>query len=67
MTQHELAAAAGLGRSFISQIESGHFSVTLETVGALSAALRICPTLLIGQSVDASDPQTVTWQVREIC
>ena len=47
MTQVELAEAAGLERSFISQIERGRFSVTLETVGALSAALEICPTRLI--------------------
>jgi len=47
MTQNELACAAGLGRCFVSQIERGRFSATLETVGALSAALGICPTLLI--------------------
>lgn len=47
MKQHELASAAGLCRSFVSQVERGRFSVTLETVGALSAALGICPTLLI--------------------
>lgn len=47
MTQHELASAAGLGRSFVSQIERGRFSATLETLGALSAALGICPTMLI--------------------
>lgn len=51
MTQIELAEAAGLGRVFISQIERGCFSVTLETVGALSAALDIPPTRLI-QAVD---------------
>jgi len=47
MTQLELASAAGVGRSFISQVERGHFSVTLETVGALAGALRISPTELI--------------------
>jgi len=47
MTQNELATAAGLGRCFVSQIERGRFSATLETVAALSAALGICPTLLI--------------------
>lgn len=48
MTQQELALAAGLGRTFISQIEQGRFSVTLETIAALSGALGICPTRLIG-------------------
>lgn len=47
MTQLELAIAAGLGRSFISQIERGHFSVTLETIGAIATALGIPPTALI--------------------
>lgn len=47
MTQDELANAAGLGRCFVSQIERGRFSATLETLGALSTALGICPTLLI--------------------
>jgi len=47
MTQLELASAAGVGRTFINQVERGHFSVNLETVGAISAALGVCPTLLI--------------------
>ena len=47
MTQNELASAAGLGRCFVSQIERGRFSATIETIGALSTALGICPTMLI--------------------
>jgi transcriptional regulator with XRE-family HTH domain len=47
MTQNQLASAAGLGRTFISQVEQGRFSVTLETIGALSTALGICPTMLM--------------------
>lgn len=47
MTQLELAQAAGLGRSFVSQLERGRFSATLETVAALSAALGVAPTLLL--------------------
>lgn len=47
MTQRELAAAAGVGRTFVSQVERGHFSVTLETIGAISSALEVSPTLLI--------------------
>src|SRR5690242_4536723 len=50
MTQHDLAIAAGLGRSFISLLESGRFSATLETIGALSTALRIAPAQLIRSS-----------------
>lgn len=47
MTQIQLATAAGLGRTFISQVEQGRFSVTLETIGALATALGICPTVLM--------------------
>jgi len=47
MTQRDLAIAAGLGRSFISQLESGRFSATLETIGALCTALGISPAQLI--------------------
>ena len=47
MTQDELACAAGIGRAFVSQIERGRFSVTLETVAVLSAALGIPPSSLI--------------------
>jgi transcriptional regulator with XRE-family HTH domain len=39
MTQQELADAARLGRVFINQIERGHNSVSLETIGAIAAAL----------------------------
>lgn len=47
LTQHELAIAAGLSRTFISQIERGRFSVTLETIGALSAGLDVVPAELV--------------------
>ena len=47
MTQNELACAAGIGREFVNRIESGRFSVTLETVAALSSALGISPGALI--------------------
>lgn len=47
MTQDELAAAAGLSRTFISQIERGRFSATLETVGALSEGLKLAPAKLL--------------------
>ena len=47
LTQHELSVAAGLSRSFISQIERGRFSVTLETIGALSVGLGIAPAELV--------------------
>jgi transcriptional regulator with XRE-family HTH domain len=47
MTQEQLARAADIGRPFISRIENGRFSVTLETIGALAKALRTSPADLI--------------------
>jgi transcriptional regulator with XRE-family HTH domain len=47
MTQEQLARAADIGRPFISRIETGRFSVTLETIGALAKALRTSPADLI--------------------
>lgn len=47
MTQFDLARSAGLGRSFVSQLERGRFSATLETVAALAGALGVTPSLLL--------------------
>ena len=47
MTQEQLASAAGIGRSFVNQLEQGHFSATLETVGTLASALQISTETLI--------------------
>jgi transcriptional regulator with XRE-family HTH domain len=49
LTQAELAEAAGLGRPFLSRIENGHFSVTLETLGALAQALGTGPSTLLAK------------------
>ena len=47
MTQFDLARSAGLGRSFVSQLERGRFSASLETVAALASALGVPPSLLL--------------------
>ena len=47
MTQEQLAAAASIGRSFVNQLERGHYSATLETVATLAAALDVSPDALI--------------------
>lgn len=48
LTQLQLATAAGLGRVFINQVERGHNSVNLETIGAIASALGERPARLIG-------------------
>lgn len=47
MTQFDLARSVGLGRSFVSQLERGRFSASLETVAALASALGVPPSLLL--------------------
>ena len=47
MTQLDLASAAGLGRSFVSQLERGRFSASLETIAALATARGVPPSLLL--------------------
>jgi transcriptional regulator with XRE-family HTH domain len=59
LTQIELAKASKLCRPFVSQLESGHFSATLDTVAALASALGVRPvTLLSDIAVPNSDVST---------
>ena len=41
LTQEALAAAAGVGKSHVSRIESGRKTGTLDTLRRLAAALRV--------------------------
>lgn len=47
LTQSDLASASGLGRVFINQVERGHCSVTLESIGAIAGALGVRPAALM--------------------
>ena len=52
LTQQQLATGSGLGRAFINQVERGHCSVTLETIGALASALGVRPAVLISRTLE---------------
>lgn len=41
LTQAALAARAGIGNEFISRLEHGHGSPSLDTLGKLASALRV--------------------------
>jgi DNA-binding XRE family transcriptional regulator len=53
LTQQALADAAGVGKSYISQIESRHKTGTADTLGRLARALRIDLEDLVGNSAAA--------------
>ena len=47
-TQTELAARAGVHRSFIAKLEAGQQDPALTTLEKLAKALRVKPTRLLG-------------------
>jgi len=54
LSQEELAARSGLHRTYISILERGKRSPTLDTIAALAHALRRSPHLLIRKAEIAS-------------
>lgn len=47
LSQEELAARAGLHRTYVSSVEGGHRNVTLENIFALAEALGTTPSALV--------------------
>ncbi len=47
LSQEELAFRAGLHRTYISQLERGMKSPSLETIGRIAKALKLTPSALI--------------------
>jgi transcriptional regulator with XRE-family HTH domain len=68
MSQEALAAEAGLHRTYISLLERGRRSPTVNTLGRISTALGLQPAILFGQisvalalgDVDNPDKETTT-------
>jgi transcriptional regulator with XRE-family HTH domain len=56
MSQDALSLASGLDRSFISEIETGKRSPTLDTIDKIAKALNVLPVELLVFSV--SEPST---------
>lgn len=47
MTQEELAVAAGMERSYVSDIERGTRNPSVAALGQLAVALKVEPSLLL--------------------
>lgn len=58
LTQHELATAARVSRSWLAKVESGHRGAELEQVLRLLSALGL--TLLLQDPADRHDPDLTT-------
>jgi len=52
LSQEELAARAGLHRTYVSSVERGHRNVSLENIFALAAALKCDPRDLLAPQSD---------------
>jgi len=50
MTQQELAAAADIARATIAQLEAGIGDPRLSTIAALAKAVRVAPSILLGDA-----------------
>ncbi len=54
LSQEQLAAMSGLHRTYISILERGKRSPTLDTIAVLARALRRAPHYLVRQAENAS-------------
>jgi DNA-binding XRE family transcriptional regulator len=55
LTQEQLAHAAGVGRTYIGEVETGVRNPTLSTIWQLSRALRVSPRSFFPH-VESQDP-----------
>lgn len=56
LSQEELAASAGINRTYLSQLENSHSSPTLEILDRIARALNLETTTLIAQTQTAREP-----------
>lgn len=55
LSQEELAAQARINRTYLSQLENGHSSPTLEVLNRLAGALGVEPAALLPETQDARE------------
>ncbi|TKJ41034.1 hypothetical protein CEE37_05045 [candidate division LCP-89 bacterium B3_LCP] len=56
LSQEELAASASINRTYLSQLENGHSSPTLEVLNRIAHALGMDPASLIPETTAAREP-----------
>jgi transcriptional regulator with XRE-family HTH domain len=54
LTQEDLAEAAGVTQAFISSLERGATSISVDTLASLAESLKVAPSILLGQESFAS-------------
>jgi transcriptional regulator with XRE-family HTH domain len=47
LTQEEFAARTGYTRAYVSQVENGHYSVSLDAIIAFANVLQVPPAALL--------------------
>jgi transcriptional regulator with XRE-family HTH domain len=52
MSQEALADAAGIDRTYVSALERGLYSVSLDTLEKLASALNVTPSWLLEKASD---------------
>lgn len=58
LTQEQLAEQVGIGRHFLSDIETGRRSVSVPTLFQLAEALGVSADLLLGRGIERSHPES---------
>ena len=57
LSQEELAKQAGINRTYLSQLENGHSSPTLDILEKIARALGMRPTELLADAPAAREPE----------
>jgi len=57
LSQEELAKQAGINRTYLSQLENGHSSPTLDILEKIARALGMNPTELLAEAPPAREPE----------
>jgi len=57
LSQEDLAGAAGINRTYLSQLENGHSSPTLDILEKIARALGMSPTELVADAPSAREPE----------